>query len=77
VVPRNRQHGASEPLQERRRALVLVAPAAVGEIAARDDQLHVDAVDQRCQSALHFGGLKGSRMEIRNMEESCRHLRID
>ena len=58
------------------RTLVLVAPAAVGQIPRCDDQLDVDPADQVLQSILDGRVLACTRMEIGYMEDAGRHDRM-
>jgi hypothetical protein len=64
VVARNREERPFETVQERCRSVVLLGAAAVGEIAARDDQMGVDALDQRLERALDVRRLGGADMQV-------------
>ncbi len=50
VIARDREHVRPEALEEGGGALVLVAPAAVRQVTARDHELRPDALDQRSES---------------------------
>jgi hypothetical protein len=71
VVAGDREHRAVDAAQECGGSLVLLRPAAVREVAARDDELRVDAVDQRRQARLDPRLLVASNVQIREVEESC------
>ena len=75
VVARDHEQRSLEPSQKGRCALVLLAAATVGEIAAGDDQLGLDAVDQRVERALDLGLLDGADVQVREVEEPCWHRR--
>jgi hypothetical protein len=47
VVARDDEQRASQVAEEAGRALVLVTPAPVREVAARDHELRIDELDQR------------------------------
>ena len=62
----------------RRRAgclLVLVTPAAVRQVAAGDDELGRDPLDQVGQRALEDVVVAGPEMEVRDVEDACLHRR--
>lgn len=65
VVARDDEQRPFEPLQKRRGAIVLARPCAVRQVAARDDQFGVDALDQGAQRALDLGLLEGADMQVR------------
>ena len=75
VVAGDDQQRSFEPLQKRRRAVVLARPCAVRQIAAGDDQFGVDALDQGAQRTLDVRLLDGADMEVREGEEPCWHRR--
>src|SRR6188472_3039103 len=50
---------------------MLAGTAAVREIAAGDDQVGLDALDQRGQAALDVGRFLGAHVDVRDMEEPC------
>ena len=56
--------------------LVLLAAAAVGEVAGRDDQLRLQPFDERGEGLLDRGILRCTRVEIGYMEEAPRHDRM-
>jgi hypothetical protein len=72
VVARNGNKIAPEAPQERSRALVLIATPAVGQIAACNDQLRVDALDQAHQGPLDRCILARAGVEIGNVEKTQR-----
>jgi hypothetical protein len=75
VVAGDHEQGAPEPLEKRRRAIVLAGAAAVGEVAAGDDQFRVDALDQGGQRALDLGLLDGADVQVGEVKEPCWHRR--
>jgi len=75
VVARDDEKWPFEPLQKRRRAVVLARPCAVCQIAAGDDQFGVDALDQGAQRMLDVRLLDGADMQVREVEEPCWHRR--
>jgi hypothetical protein len=71
VVPRDGQDGPAEAPQEVRSAVVLLRATAVRQVAAGDDQLGPDLVDQRRQTGLDPRLFAAAHMEIREVKESC------
>jgi hypothetical protein len=71
VVPWDREHGAAEAAEEGRCALVLLAPAAVRQVAARDDQLRVDVLDQVSQPRFQLALGVAANVQIGQVKESC------
>jgi hypothetical protein len=74
VVSRYDNERWPERAQEARRRLVLLAPAAVGEVARRQDEGRVDAVDQLRDRSLELGlmeCLPRSDMQVRDVEDAC------
>ena len=61
----NRQ---AEPAQEPRRPLVLRTPSAMGEVAARDDQLRPRPLDERRECALDACVRLGADVEVGDVE---------
>ncbi len=51
--------------------LVLLWAAAVSQVAACDDQLGVDALDEVGDTELEAPAIVGSDVEIREVKESC------
>jgi hypothetical protein len=43
----------------------------MGQVAARDDQLGVDPLDQRRQAGLNAGLFAAADMQVRKVQESC------
>jgi hypothetical protein len=64
VVAGHDEERRPEPAQELRRALVLVAPSAVREVAARDHELGLETVDQHRGAALDRLVVPRSVMEV-------------
>jgi hypothetical protein len=56
-------------------AVVLVAAPAVGEIAARDDQLGPQALDQRGKRRTRVRALVGAGMQVGDVENPRWHGR--
>ena len=75
VVARNHEQRAGESLQEGRCALVLLGRSAVRQIAARDDQTGVDALDQGVERTLDFRRLDGADMQVGKVKEPRWHRR--
>jgi hypothetical protein len=71
MVARDGEDRPPEALQERGGAFVLRGAAAVREVAARDDQLGVDSLDQGSEARLEPRFLARADMEIREVEKSC------
>jgi hypothetical protein len=72
VISRHREDRAPETAEEGRGAVVLLRPTAVRKIAARDDQLGVDPVDEGGQTGLQARFLAGSDVEVREVKKPCR-----
>src|SRR5919108_701412 len=72
VVPRDREHRPRERAEEVGRAVVLVGPPAVCQIAARDDQLRVDPPDQRLEAGLQPWIVVAPEVQVGEVEEPCR-----
>jgi hypothetical protein len=73
VVPRNNQQGRPEAAEELGRRLVLFPQAAVGEVAARDHELGVDALDQLANRELDFrlsGATTRPEMQVGNLKDA-------
>jgi hypothetical protein len=54
---------------------VLLAPAAVRQIPAYDDQFRVNALDQTAQRGFDPWLLYGADVQVRQVEEPCWHRR--
>jgi hypothetical protein len=72
VVSRHREDRAAELVQERSGALVLLRSTPVREIAAGDDQLWIDAVDEVGERRFEARFLAGSDVQIREVKNPCR-----
>ena len=57
-------------------ALELVAAAAMAQIARRDDELRLLALDERGGSGLDVRCFAYTGMEVREVEDACRHERM-
>src|SRR3954454_7634874 len=75
VVSGDRDDGRAEALEEARRVLVLLAPPAVREVAARDHELRADVLDERCDRAFDCRIVALPEVQIRDVEHACRHGR--
>ena len=71
MVPGDREHRRAERAQERGGPLVLVAPAAVRQVAARDHQLRVVPLQEGLHRALEVGILVGAEVEVGDVENAC------
>jgi hypothetical protein len=72
VVARHGEDGSIEAAEEGGGPIVLLGSAAVGQVAACDDQLRVDPVDERLQAGFKTGLLMCSDMEVREVKNPCR-----
>jgi hypothetical protein len=78
MVPRHDEERTVEAAEEARGGLVLSGAAEVGEVAGRDHELGLDALDER-----HDGGSGGeivlrpprADVEVRHVEDACMHRR--
>jgi hypothetical protein len=70
VVPRNGENGRPEALEEVGRTVVLVAPSAVREVAARDHELGIEPLDQRREPRFQLILSAAADVEIRKVKES-------
>src|SRR5262249_39574237 len=75
VVPGDHEERPAEAPEERRRAFVLAATAAVRQVARDGDQLGRDALDQRHETRLYRSFLHASRVQIGDVEEPCSQRR--
>ena len=71
VVAGDRENGRAEALEELGRAGVLVGAAAVGQVAARHDQLWIEALDKARETRLQLFRFVTADVEIREVKESC------
>ena len=67
VIARNRQHRPVKAMEETRGAGELVLPSPVAQIAARDDQLRLEALDQSRCPMLDRIVVTRSVMEVREV----------
>ena len=68
-LPGTATTGGAEAAQERGRPLVLLAAPAVGEIAAGDDQLRPQPLDQRARARASTSGLlAGADVQVGDVE---------
>ena len=74
--PGTARTGAPKRAEEPRRVLVLLAPAAIREVAGGDDERRLDPAHESGQRRLDLGILVCTRMKIGYMEEACRHDRM-
>jgi hypothetical protein len=72
VVARDREHGWAEAPEELGGPVVLLWPAAVRQVAARHDQLGIEALDQAHETSLQVLLFLTSDVEIGEVKESCR-----
>jgi hypothetical protein len=75
VVARHRQHLRRQAPQQRRDTLVLIAPAAVREVARRDHEIRLNTFDEGPEGAVDKGLLAGSEMDVGDVDQACRHSR--
>ena len=70
MVAGDREDRPGEPAEEVRGTVVLVGAAAVGEVPAGDDQLGVDAGDERLETGLQPGIVVAPEMQVREVQNS-------
>ena len=75
VIPRNRHHRRAEPTEEGGRAIVLGGLPPVRQIAGRNDQLRLQALQQVGERMLDDGAVAGPDMQIRKVEDARNHRR--
>jgi hypothetical protein len=75
VIAWNGNDGSAQVTEKRGRLVVLVAASAVGEIAAGDDQLGPQSLDQREKRRLRVGAPVGADMQVGDVENPCWHGR--
>ena len=75
VVAGNREHGRRQAAQQRRNALVLVAPAAVREVARGDYEIGLDVLYEALQSALDEGLLACPDVDVGDVDQASGHSR--
>jgi hypothetical protein len=71
VVARDREHGRPETAEKVGGAVVLVGPATVRQVAARDDQLGIEALDQAHETRLQLFLFAATDVEVGEVKESC------
>lgn len=64
VISGDHEQRRPEPLQKSCRAVVLAGPPSVREVAAGDDQIRLDTLDQGAQRALDLRLLDGAYMQV-------------
>ena len=74
-LPGTASTGAGRRRSKRRDTLVLIAPPAVREVARRDHEIGLNAVDERVQGALDKGLLAGSDVDVGDVDQARRHSR--
>ena len=75
MVARDGNHRSAEPAQERRRPLVLLAPAAMGEIAARDHEVRCEPLHEGAEGRFDLAILALAHVQVRDVENSGCHRR--
>ena len=75
MVPGDGEQRRPERAQEARRVLLLTALGAVGEVAAGDDQLRLDALDEGCEPELDVSVVTRSEMQVGHVENPGCHDR--
>jgi len=71
VVTGHGEHGRAEAAEELGGAVVLAGPATMRQVAARNDQLGVEAFDQAYQTRLYLLLLVTADVQIGEVKESC------
>jgi hypothetical protein len=64
VIPGDHEQRRPEPLQKSCRAIMLAGPPSVRQVAAGDDQIRPDTLDQGAQRALDLRLLNGADMQV-------------
>jgi hypothetical protein len=67
VIPRHRQNRPPEALEEVGGAVVLLGTPPVGQVAARNDQLGIDPLDELDESGLDPRLFAAADVEIREV----------
>ena len=75
VVARDGNDRWAETAEERGRALVLVAAAAVRQVPGRDDQIRLQAAGQNAERLLDVGGLPGPDVQVGDVQNPRWHGR--
>jgi hypothetical protein len=75
VVARHGQDGRRQGAEQRGHSLVLVTPAAVGEVARGDDEIGSDPLHERSQRSFQSGLLAGADMDVGDVDQAPRHSR--
>ena len=75
MVAGDGEDGPFEGAQEVRRARELCRPAAVAQVAARDDELGLESLHQRRRSALDGRVVTGAVVQVGQVQNACKHGR--
>jgi hypothetical protein len=73
VVPRDDEERRAEGVQVRRRCFVLLRPAAMRQVAARDDEIWRDTLDELADRALESRVVEAvprAEMEVGHVEDA-------
>jgi hypothetical protein len=74
VVARDDQQRRAEPAQQLRRGVVLLGLAAMREVAARNHQFRLEAVDDGVERPLR-SGFPCTYVQVRYVKDACKHRR--
>jgi hypothetical protein len=74
VVARDDQQRRAQPAQKLCRGVVLLGFAAMREVAARDHQLRLEAVDDGVERPFR-SGFPCTYVQVRHVEDACKHRR--
>jgi hypothetical protein len=75
VVPGDREHRRPERAQETGRARELVFAAAVAEVAAGDNELRLESLDQDRRTVLDRVVGTCAEVQVGQVENACKHGR--
>ena len=75
VIAGDCEHGRGESSQECRNPLVLIAPSAVRQVARRDDEVGLRALDEGSQRALQDGLLACPDVDVGDVDQASGHSR--
>jgi len=76
VVPRDREDGSFQAAEQRRRGLQLVAPSAMGEVAARNHEIGTQALGEPHERIVRRGVFAPAEMQVGDVENACQHGRM-